>query len=123
MKSTESATGRTTLVAQACANVQGFTDMYRRFKRRIKTSGRSESTLNNYIRYIVSTRRTPFCNLLILFYPILGQQFIQLNYSVDSQFIQHIFKPVIRVYIMHFACSKQAVKYCGTFCCGMAAGK
>jgi site-specific recombinase XerD len=51
-QSTTSAPGRTTLVAQACANVQGFTDMYRRFKRRMKTSGRSESTLNNYIRYI-----------------------------------------------------------------------
>jgi site-specific recombinase XerC len=49
---TTGAPGRTTLVAQACANVQGFSDMYRRFKRRMKTSGRSESTLNNYKRHI-----------------------------------------------------------------------
>jgi hypothetical protein len=49
---TTGAPGRTTLVAQACAKVQGFSDMYRRFKRRMKTSGRSESKLNNYIRHI-----------------------------------------------------------------------
>lgn len=41
-----------TLVAQACANVQGFADLYRRFKRRMSTSGRSTSTLNNYARHL-----------------------------------------------------------------------
>ncbi len=41
-----------TLVAQACANVQGFPDMYQRFKRRMRTSGRSTSTLNNYARHV-----------------------------------------------------------------------
>jgi site-specific recombinase XerD len=41
-----------TLVAQACTNVQGFSDMYRRLKRRMSTSGRSTSTLNNYARHL-----------------------------------------------------------------------
>lgn len=41
-----------TLVAQASAKVQGFAEMYSRLKRRIKTSGRSSSTLNNYARHI-----------------------------------------------------------------------
>jgi len=40
------------LVAQASAKVQGFAEMYSRLKRRIKTSGRSSSTLNNYGRHI-----------------------------------------------------------------------
>lgn len=41
-----------TLVAQACANVAGFQELFKRLKRRMKTSGRSESesTLNNYAR-------------------------------------------------------------------------
>lgn len=47
----QQATGDT-LVASACANVQGFTEMYRRFERRMTTSGRSTSTLKNYSRYI-----------------------------------------------------------------------
>ena len=42
----------TTLLAQACANVQGFTDIYKRLKRRMKTAGRSESTLDNYARHL-----------------------------------------------------------------------
>lgn len=41
-----------TLVAQACAKVQGFSELYRRLKRRMSTAGRSESTLNNYARHI-----------------------------------------------------------------------
>jgi site-specific recombinase XerD len=41
-----------TLVAQACAKVQGFSEMYRRLKRRMSTAGRSESTLHNYARHI-----------------------------------------------------------------------
>ena len=41
-----------TLVAQACANVPGFHDLFKRLKRRMKTSGRSESTLNNYARHL-----------------------------------------------------------------------
>ncbi|MES2778234.1 MAG: tyrosine-type recombinase/integrase [Bacteroidota bacterium] len=52
MKTTKRPPESATLVGQACANVQGFTDMYRRLKRRMKTSGRSESTLNNYSRYL-----------------------------------------------------------------------
>ena len=34
-----------TLVAQACTNVQGFSDLFNRLKRRMRTSGRSTSTL------------------------------------------------------------------------------
>ena len=41
-----------TLVAQACANVAGFQELFKRLKRRMKTSGRSESTLNNYARHL-----------------------------------------------------------------------
>lgn len=40
------------MVANACAKVAGFKDLYQRFERKIHTSGRSESTLKNYIRYI-----------------------------------------------------------------------
>lgn len=40
------------MVALACTNVQGFSDLYRRLKRRMKTSGRSDSTLHNYSRHL-----------------------------------------------------------------------
>ena len=41
-----------TLVAQACTKVQGFSDLFARLKRRMRTSGRSTSTLNNYARHL-----------------------------------------------------------------------
>lgn len=47
----QQATGDT-LVAQACAQVTGFNELYKRFERRMETSGRSPSTLKNYSRYI-----------------------------------------------------------------------
>ena len=37
-----------TLVAQACAKVNGFNDLYKRLERKISISGRSLSTLKNY---------------------------------------------------------------------------
>jgi site-specific recombinase XerD len=40
------------LVAEACAKVAGFKELYERFERRMHTSGRSDSTLKNYSRYI-----------------------------------------------------------------------
>ena len=52
MSTTKRSSEGATLVAEACANVQGFSDMYRRLKRRMHTSGRSTSTLNNYARHI-----------------------------------------------------------------------
>ena len=52
MPTTKRSSEGATLVAQACANVQGFSDMYRRLKRRMHTSGRSTSTLHNYARHI-----------------------------------------------------------------------
>ncbi len=47
----QQATGDT-LVASACAKVAGFNELYQRLERRMHTSGRSESTLKNYSRYI-----------------------------------------------------------------------
>ena len=52
MKTTARSPRSTTLVAQACANVQGFNDLFKRLKRRMKTSGRSDSTLHNYTRHL-----------------------------------------------------------------------
>ena len=52
MRTTKRSSEGATLVAQACTNVQGFSDMYRRLKRRMSTSGRSTSTLNNYARHL-----------------------------------------------------------------------
>jgi integrase/recombinase XerD len=52
MTATKRSSASATLVAQACTNVQGFSDMYRRLKRRMSTSGRSTSTLNNYARHL-----------------------------------------------------------------------
>src|SRR6478609_5840752 len=52
MKTTARSPRSTTLVAQACANVQGFSDLLKRLKRRMKTSGRSDSTLHNYTRHL-----------------------------------------------------------------------
>jgi integrase/recombinase XerD len=52
MRTTKRSPKEATLVAQACAKVQGFAEMYSRLKRRVKTSGRSSSTLNNYARHI-----------------------------------------------------------------------
>ena len=43
-----------TLVVHACAKVQGFAEMYKRFERRMQTSGRSASTLRNYARHIAA---------------------------------------------------------------------
>lgn len=40
------------MVAQACAKVEGFNELYKRFERRMHTIGRSDSTLINYSRYI-----------------------------------------------------------------------
>src|SRR3954462_561618 len=37
-----------TLVAQACAKVSGFAELYKRLERKISISGRSLSTLKNY---------------------------------------------------------------------------
>ena len=39
-------------MASACAKVTGFRELYHRFERKMHTSGRSESTLKNYSRYI-----------------------------------------------------------------------
>ena len=52
MTTTKRSSEGTTLVALACANVQGFGDIYQRLKRRMRTSGRSTSTLNNYARHL-----------------------------------------------------------------------
>lgn len=52
MKTTKRSSESATLVAKACANVKGFTEMYRQLKRRMKTSGRSEGTLHNYSRHL-----------------------------------------------------------------------
>jgi integrase/recombinase XerD len=52
MNTTKRSPKDATLVAQACTNVQGFADLFKRLKRRMKVSGRSESTLNNYARVI-----------------------------------------------------------------------
>ncbi len=52
MKTTARSPHSTTLVAQACANVQGFNDLFKRLRRRMKTSGRNESTLHNYSRHL-----------------------------------------------------------------------
>lgn len=41
-----------TLVDKACAEVQGFEEMYRRLERRMHTQRRSESTKNNYARHL-----------------------------------------------------------------------
>jgi integrase/recombinase XerD len=42
----------TTYVAQACTKVKGFKEFFYRIKRRMKTSGRSESTFKNYTRHL-----------------------------------------------------------------------
>lgn len=52
MRTTKRSSEGATLVAQACTNVEGFSDMYRRLKRRMSTSGRSTSTLCNYARHL-----------------------------------------------------------------------
>lgn len=41
-----------TLVSKACAEVQGFDELYRRLERRMHTQGRSESTKKNYARHL-----------------------------------------------------------------------
>jgi len=41
-----------TLVSKACAEVQGFDELYRRLERRMHTQRRSESTKTNYARHI-----------------------------------------------------------------------
>lgn len=41
-----------TLVSKACAEVQGFEEMYRRLERRMNTQRRSESTKKNYARHL-----------------------------------------------------------------------
>jgi len=41
-----------TSLAKACAEVQGFEEMYRRLERRMHTQRRSESTKKNYARHI-----------------------------------------------------------------------
>jgi integrase/recombinase XerD len=52
MKTSKRSPEHATLLAEACANVQGFSETFRRLKRRMKTSGRSESTLTNYARHL-----------------------------------------------------------------------
>lgn len=42
----------TTYVAEACTKVKGFKEFFYRIKRRMKTSGRSESTFKNYTRHL-----------------------------------------------------------------------
>ncbi len=41
-----------TLVAKACAEVQGFDELFRRLERRMNTQRRSESTKKNYARHL-----------------------------------------------------------------------
>ena len=41
-----------TLVAKACAEVQGFDELYRRLERRMHTQRRSDSTRKNYARHL-----------------------------------------------------------------------
>ena len=53
MSATNSSPRSATLVVQACADVQGFNEMLKRLKRRMKTSGHGESTLHNYCRHLV----------------------------------------------------------------------
>ncbi len=48
MYSLDNKTDATTLVAQACAKVNGFSELYKRLERKISISGRSLSTLKNY---------------------------------------------------------------------------
>jgi integrase/recombinase XerD len=45
-------TDATTLVAQACAKVNGFAELYKRLERKISLSGKSSSTLKNYSRHL-----------------------------------------------------------------------
>ena len=40
-----------TLVSKACAQVQGFEEIYLRLERRMNTQSRSESTKKNYARH------------------------------------------------------------------------
>lgn len=40
------------LVSKACAEVQGFEDMFRRLERRMNTQRRSTSTQKNYARHL-----------------------------------------------------------------------
>ena len=42
----------TTLVQRACANVKGFSALHKRLEKKIIVSGKSMSTLNNYMRCI-----------------------------------------------------------------------
>jgi len=41
-----------TLVKQACLKVTGFDDFYKRLSRKIRISGKSQSTLSNYTRHL-----------------------------------------------------------------------
>ena len=41
-----------TLLSKACAEVQGFEELYRRLERRMHTQRRSESTKTNYARHL-----------------------------------------------------------------------
>lgn len=52
MNTTKRSPKSVTLVTQACTNVQGFADLFKRLKRRMKTYGRSESTLANFGRQL-----------------------------------------------------------------------
>lgn len=51
-KQQNSNTDGLTLVSKACAEVQGFEEMYRRLERRMNTQRRSESTKKNYARHL-----------------------------------------------------------------------
>jgi integrase/recombinase XerD len=42
----------TTLVQRACANVKGFSALHKRLEKKIIVSGKSKSTLSNYMRCI-----------------------------------------------------------------------
>jgi hypothetical protein len=52
MRTTKRSSEGATLIAQTCTNVQGFSDIYCRLKRRMSTSGRSTGTLTNYARHL-----------------------------------------------------------------------
>lgn len=45
-------TKKQNLIQEACTNVTGFQELFNRFKQRMAILGRSDSTLNNYTRYL-----------------------------------------------------------------------
>ena len=45
-------TYETNTVSQACAKVQGFTEMHNKLQKRLSIAGKSESTFKNYVRHL-----------------------------------------------------------------------